>query len=253
MITQQIIKNVLELQELTIEVEGKVIIKNLSLSIPQGEVHAIMGPNGSGKSTLASALAGNPAYKITNGKIFLNGEDITFLSVEERAKRGIFLAFQYPLEIPGIFFGQYLYQIVKKRFPNLMFAEFQDRISTLLPLLGLDKKFLDRELNVGFSGGEKKRAEILQLLLLKPTFAILDETDSGLDIDSLKWVGNALSQAKQANDESFTALIITHYPKILAYLKPDKVHVFKEGKILASGPKELAEEIELKGYSSYTT
>ncbi len=249
MMTTQIIKNVLELQNITIEVDNKIIIQNLSLSIPCGEVHAIMGPNGSGKSTLASVLAGNPQYKIIQGKIFLNEEEITHIPPEERAKRGIFLAFQYPLEISGIFFGQYLYQIVKKKFSDMPFSEFQKKLNEYLPLLGLDKKFLDRELNVGFSGGEKKRAEILQMLLLKPTFAILDETDSGLDVDSLKWVGKALEHIK---DDSFSALIITHYPRILSYLKPDKVHVFKDGKILATGTKELAQEIEQKGYSGFS-
>lgn len=238
-------KSGLEMRHITIKVDEKTIIKEFSLDILPGEIHVLMGPNGSGKSTIAGTLSGNPKYTVTTGSIFFNGDNITYAKPEERAKRGIFLAFQYPLEIPGLQVGQYLFQIAKKRNPTISFTAFQEKVHSYLTLLNLDVSFLQRELNCGFSGGEKKRMEVVQLLLTEPSFAILDETDSGVDVDALKALGATLRELRRKT----SMLIITHYPHLLKYLQPDKVHLFKEGMIITTGDTTLAKEIEEKGYT----
>ena len=239
----------LEIKNLQVSINNKSILKGLNLSIKPGELHAIMGPNGSGKSTLANVLSGKSGYKIS-GKLNFEGKDLKEIPIEERAKKGIFLAFQYPLEIPGvntnIFLKTSLNSIRKARGEKEM-----DTLSFLKLLkeksseLGIDENFLSRQLNVGFSGGEKKKNEILQMKILDPNFSILDETDSGLDIDALKVVANGVNSSRNKK-KSF--LVITHYQRLLNYIKPDFVHVLSDGKIVKSGCSELAEELEKTGY-----
>ena len=239
----------LEIKNLQVSINNKSILKGLNLSIKSGELHAIMGPNGSGKSTLANVLSGKGGYKIS-GKLNFEGKDLKEITIEERAKKGIFLAFQYPLEIPGvntnIFLKTSLNSIRKARGEKEM-----DTLSFLKLLkeksseLGIDENFLSRQLNVGFSGGEKKKNEILQMKILDPNFSILDETDSGLDIDALKVVANGVNSSRNKK-KSF--LVITHYQRLLNYIKPDFVHVLSDGKIVKSGCSELAEELEKTGY-----
>ena len=239
----------LEIKNLQVSINNKSILKGLNLSIKSGELHAIMGPNGSGKSTLANVLSGKSGYKIS-GKLNFEGKDLKEISIEERAKKGIFLAFQYPLEIPGvntnIFLKTSLNSIRKARGEKEM-----DTLSFLKLLkeksseLGIDENFLSRQLNVGFSGGEKKKNEILQMKILDPNFSILDETDSGLDIDALKVIANGVNSSRNKK-KSF--LVITHYQRLLNYIKPDFVHVLSDGKIVKSGCSELAEELEKTGY-----
>ena len=241
-------QHVLEIKDLKVRVEGKLILDGVSLVIKAGEVHALMGPNGSGKSTLSYVLAGHPKYKVESGEIIFNGENVLAMKPDERARKGIFLAFQYPQEIPGINTSHFLYQMAKAKQPSLSPLEFRKQLTAAAEQLGFDKSFLDRALNVGFSGGEKKRAETLQLLLAKPQFAVLDETDSGLDVDSLRIVSNAIQSLR---GPAFSALVITHYPRILHYLKPDVVHVFVNGKIVRSGDASVAQEIERDGYKAY--
>ncbi len=235
----------LTIKNLTVEVEGKPILKNLSLEIKPGEVHAIMGPNGSGKSTLAYVLAGHPKYTVTSGEIFYGEKNILALKPHERAKEGLFLAFQYPQEIQGVGFAHALYMMTKAQ-RNLTPKEFQAELKQAVQTLHQDTSFTQRQLNVGFSGGEKKKAEVLQLLLLKPSLAILDETDSGLDHDALELIGKTINQLRTP---IFSSLIITHYPKLLQYLKPDVVHILVNGTIVASGKHELIEKIESQGYN----
>ena len=240
----------LRINNLHAGVEGKNILKGIDLEIKPGEIHAMMGPNGSGKSTLASVIAGKEDYEITEGEIIYEGEDIDELSAEERAHRGIFMSFQYPVEIPGVTVTNFIKTAInetrkargKKEMPaNKMLKLLRDKSE----LLDIDRKFLSRSLNEGFSGGEKKRNEIFQMAMLEPKLAILDETDSGLDIDALKIVANGVNKLKS---EANAVLVITHYQRLLDYIVPDFVHVLMDGKIVKSGGKELAHELEEKGY-----
>ena len=241
---------VLEIKDLHVEVEGKEILKGLTLSLEEGKIHTLMGPNGSGKSTLANTLMGHPKYSITSGKIILNGEDITELEPDERARKGLFLSFQYPHEIPGITITNFLMSAlenVKGEKPSMF--EFKKLMDEKMELLKIDKKFLSRYLNDGFSGGEKKRSEILQLAVLDPKVAILDETDSGLDIDALRVVSEGVNTFMK---EDKTILIITHYKRILEYIRPDKVFIMIDGKIVKDGDSSLVDNLEEKGYGWIT-
>lgn len=238
--------NVLEIKNLHVSVDGKEILKGVDLSIKENEVHAIMGPNGSGKSTLSFALMGHPKYRITEGKITLDGKDITELSPDERARLGLFLGFQYPTEISGVSLFNFLktaYNSVKPEKVSSM--EFREILKDNMRTLGVEEAFVNRYLNEGFSGGEKKRGEILQMSILKPKIAVLDETDSGLDVDSLKIVASGINKLRNPDNG---ILLITHYQRILRYIKPDFVHVMIDGRIAKSGGHELAEELEEKGY-----
>ena len=240
----------LEIKNLQAGVEGKAILKGIDLSINAGEVHAIMGPNGSGKSTLAQLLAGREGYEITDGLVRYNGEDLLDLGPEERVREGFFLAFQYPVEIPGVNTTYFLRAAVNalrehRGEAELSAVEFLKLMREKIQLLELDESLLKRSVNEGFSGGEKKRAEILQMALLDPKFAVLDETDSGLDIDALKVVAGGVNHLKRADNAQ---LVITHYQRLLDYIVPDHVHVLVDGRIVKSGPKELALELEERGY-----
>ena len=240
----------LEIKNLKAGVEGKAILKGIDLSINAGEVHAIMGPNGSGKSTLAQVLAGREGYEITDGLVRYNGEDLFDLGPEERVREGFFLAFQYPVEIPGVNTTYFLRAAVNalrehRGEAELSAVEFLKLMREKIQLLELDESLLKRSVNEGFSGGEKKRAEILQMALLDPKFAVLDETDSGLDIDALKVVAGGVNHLKRADNAQ---LVITHYQRLLDYIVPDHVHVLVDGRIVKSGPKELALELEERGY-----
>ena len=240
----------LEIKNLQAGVEGNAILKGIDLSINAGEVHAIMGPNGSGKSTLAQVLAGREGYEITDGSVRYNGEDLLDLGPEERVREGFFLAFQYPVEIPGVNTTYFLRAAVNalrehRGEAELSAVEFLKLMREKIQLLELDESLLKRSVNEGFSGGEKKRAEILQMALLDPKFAVLDETDSGLDIDALKVVAGGVNHLKRADNAQ---LVITHYQRLLDYIVPDHVHVLVDGRIVKSGPKELALELEERGY-----
>jgi len=239
------VTSVLEIRDLHASAHGKPILKGLSLVIRQGEVHALMGPNGSGKSTLSYVIAGHPGYAVTKGDILLDGKSILTLSPDERAKAGLFLAFQHPVEIPGVNIGSFLFTLFKNKYPKGSAVTYQKELQDILKRLGLTTQFTERALNAGLSGGEKKRAEVLQMLLLKPALAVLDETDSGLDIDSLKIVSEAVNSLRSP---MFSALVITHYNRILEFLKPDRVHVLLDGKIAHSGDATLPAELEKKGY-----
>lgn len=241
---------ILAVQELTAEVNGTQILKGLNLEIKAGEVHAVMGPNGSGKSTFSKVLAGHPAYTVTGGQVHYRGRDLLDLEPEERARDGVFLAFQYPLEIPGVSNLDFLRVAYNARRVHqgkeeLDAFDFDDLVRERLDVVKMDPIFLDRSVNEGFSGGEKKRNEILQMALLDPTLAILDETDSGLDIDALKIVANGVNQLTHADN---AILLITHYQRLLDYIVPDFVHVMEGGRILKTGDKDLALELEAKGY-----
>jgi Fe-S cluster assembly ATP-binding protein len=240
----------LEIQNLKAGVEGKAILKGVNLSINAGEVHAIMGPNGSGKSTLAQLLAGREGYDISEGSVRYSGQDLLELSPEERVCEGFFLAFQYPVEIPGVNTTYFLRAAVNalrehRGEAELSAVDFLKLMREKIQLLELDESLLKRSVNEGFSGGEKKRAEILQMALLEPKFAVLDETDSGLDIDALKVVADGVNHLKRADNAQ---LVITHYQRLLDYIVPDYVHVLVDGRIVKTGPKELALELEEKGY-----
>src|SRR5918992_1155238 len=243
----------LEIKNLQARVEDKAILKGINLTVRPGEVHAIMGPNGSGKSTLAGVLAGRGDYEVTGGEILYKGADLIELDPEERAREGIFLAFQYPVEIPGVnnsyFLKAALNAIRKHRGePELDAIEFMKLVKDKLKLLDMDASFLNRSVNQGFSGGEKKRNEIFQMAVLQPTLAVLDETDSGLDIDALKIVANGVNALRSPERST---IVVTHYQRLLNYIIPDFVHVLSEGRIVKSGGKELALELEEKGYTSY--
>jgi Fe-S cluster assembly ATP-binding protein len=243
-------KPILEIKNLSAGVEGKQILKGVSLDIGAGEVHAVMGPNGSGKSTLAAVLAGRDGYDVTGGEVIYNGHDLLDLNPEERAREGLFLAFQYPVEIPGVnstyFLKAALNEIRKaKGQPELDAMEFLELVKDKIKLLELNEALLKRSVNEGFSGGEKKRNEIFQMAILEPKLAVLDETDSGLDIDALKIVSHGVNKLKRADNAQ---LVITHYQRLLNYIVPDFVHVLLDGKIVRTGGKELALELEEKGY-----
>lgn len=240
----------LTIKNLHASVEDKEILKGLNLEIKAGEVHAIMGPNGAGKSTFASIVAGNENYEVTEGEILLDGEDIAELAPEERAHAGVFLSFQYPVEIPGVSVTNFIKTAINesrkaKGQEEMPANEMLKKIREKSELLEMDKKFLSRSLNEGFSGGEKKRNEIFQMAMLEPKVAILDETDSGLDIDALRIVANGVNKLKSADN---AVVVITHYQRLLDYIVPDFVHVLMDGKIVKSGTKELALELEEKGY-----
>jgi Fe-S cluster assembly ATP-binding protein len=238
----------LQINDLQASINGTPILKGLTLEIPQGEVHAIMGPNGSGKSTLAKVIAGHEDYEVTGGEVLIDGENILELEVDERARRGLFLAFQYPMEVPGVSIANFLRAAVQARMgegEELDATEYYQALYKEMDRLQMDRSFTSRSVNEGFSGGEKKRNEILQMAMLKPRFAILDETDSGLDIDALKVVSSGVNALRGPN---LGALVITHYQRLLNYIVPDKVHVMADGRILRTGGKDLALELEEKGY-----
>lgn len=240
----------LTIENLHAQVEGKEILKGIDLDVKAGEVHAIMGPNGSGKSTLSSLIAGNEEYELTKGKMLLKGKDLSEMDAEERAHEGIFLSFQYPVEIPGVSVTNFIKTAINanrkaKGLEDMPASELLKKIRDKAKLLDIDSKFLSRSLNEGFSGGEKKRNEIFQMAMLEPTLSILDETDSGLDIDALKIVANGVNKLKSKDNAT---IVITHYQRLLDYIVPDFVHVLFDGKIVKSGTKELAHELEAKGY-----
>ncbi len=240
-----------EIQDLHVSVEGTPILKGVDLVVGSGEVHALMGPNGSGKSTLANSLLGSPAYEVTSGRILFKGEDITDWPPDVRGKAGVFLAFQYPEEIPGVPVAQFLRQALSaRRGMDLSVLELRVSIMEWMKRLGMDPAFGDRYLNEGFSGGEKKRNEVLQMAILEPEIAILDETDSGLDIDALGVVARGVQAVREARPE-LGVLVVTHYHRILDQLKPDVVHLLVDGRIVASGGPELAVEIEHNGYEAW--
>ncbi|PKV48680.1 Fe-S cluster assembly ATP-binding protein [Aquimarina sp. MAR_2010_214] len=240
----------LEIKDLHASVEGKEILKGLNLNVKAGEIHAIMGPNGAGKSTLASIVAGKEEYEVTKGGILLEGEDIEELAAEERAHKGVFLSFQYPVEIPGVTVTNFMKTAINETrkaqgLEEMPAKDMLKKIREKSELLEIDRKFLSRSLNEGFSGGEKKRNEIFQMAMMEPKLAILDETDSGLDIDALRIVANGVNKLKNENN---AIVVITHYQRLLDYIVPDFVHVLYDGKIVKSGTKELALELEEKGY-----
>ena len=236
----------LKIEKLHVEIDGSEIIKGLDLEVGQGEIHAIMGPNGSGKSTLANVLMGHPRYEVTEGTVTFRGQDVFELEPDERAKLGMFLAFQYPSEVPGVSVANFLRTAVNSvREEELSPMEMYRLLQEKMRIMQMDPKFAERYLNEGFSGGEKKRNEILQMLMLQPKLAVMDETDSGLDIDALQVVARGVNEMRSPE---FTAVLITHYQRILRYIEPDYVHVMLDGRIVTSGGKELAEELEDKGY-----
>ena len=240
----------LEVKNLQVKVEDQEILKGLSLSVSPGEVHAIMGPNGSGKSTLARALAGHPAYEVTGGSVTYDGKDLLEMAPEDRARDGVFMAFQYPVEIPGIQNGYFLKAALNalrkhRGEQELDAVEFMQLVRAKAKSLGMDQQMLSRSVNEGFSGGEKKRNEIFQMAVLEPRLAILDETDSGLDIDALKLVAEGVNALRSPNR---AIVVVTHYQRLLDYIVPDFVHVLSGGRIVRSGGKELALELEAKGY-----
>lgn len=243
----------LDIQNLSIVAEEKEIVRALSLQIKEGEIHALMGPNGSGKSTLAASLMGHPKYKVTGGNVRFQGKDLFKMKPHERAASGLFLAFQYPKEIPGVTVLSFLraaYNAIKKArqgntFKPVPLYTFKKILTSKIESVGLDPSFLNRNVNENFSGGEKKKSEVLQMTALEPKLSILDETDSGLDIDALKTICAAIRKTKKPKQ---SVLMITHYPRMLHYLKPDRVHVMMEGRIVTTGGKKLAEELEEKGY-----
>ena len=246
--------NILEIRNLHAKVDGTDILKGLNLTLPAGEVHAIMGPNGSGKSTLSYVLAGRDGYEVTDGDVIYRGKDLLALAPDQRAQAGIFLAFQYPVEIPGVANAVFLKAAVNAQLrargePELDAMDFLKRAKGHLAELDMDQDFLSRPINVGFSGGEKKRNEVFQMAMLVPTLAVLDETDSGLDIDALRIVANGVNRLRATNR---SMLVITHYQRLLEHIVPDRIHVLADGCIVRSGGKELALELEEKGYAAFT-
>lgn len=240
--------NSLEIKHLSVNIAGKEILKDFSLTIPKGEVHALMGPNGTGKSTLAKVLAGHEDYEVTNGEVFLDGKNILRTPPHEIGLAGLFLAFQYPSEIPGLSIANFIraaLQSRQKEGETFSATEYYKTLYEKMDLLKMDRKFTARSLNEGFSGGEKKRCEILQMMMLQPKYAIMDETDSGLDIDALKVVAHGVNLMR---NPEIGMLVITHYQRLLDYIVPDKVHVMWDGHIVRTGGKELALELEARGY-----
>jgi len=240
--------SVLEIKDLHVEIEGKKILKGVNLTLKTGEVAAIMGPNGTGKSTLSAAIMGNPNYEVTQGEVLFDGVNILELEVDERARMGLFLAMQYPSEIPGITNAEFLRAAMnagKEDEEKISVRDFIMKLDEKMELLNMKEEMAERYLNEGFSGGEKKRNEILQLLMLEPTFALLDEIDSGLDIDALKVVSKGVNAMR---GEGFGSLIITHYQRLLNYITPDVVHIMMEGRVVMTGDAELAKRLEAEGY-----
>ena len=242
----------LDIEDLSVSVKNKTILKNFSLSVKEGEIHAIMGPNGSGKSTLSNVLSGKDGYTILNGKVKFKNQNLFDLEINERAQLGLFLAFQYPVELPGVSITSLMKTAINaklksKGLKELDALEFAKKIKSTASSLGISNEILKRSVNDGFSGGEKKRYEILQMSLLEPDLAILDETDSGLDIDALKAVSKGVNTIKKKNN---SLIVITHYQRLLNYIKPDYVHILVDGKIIKSGDKNLALELEEKGYEN---
>src|SRR5689334_11232683 len=238
----------LSVENLHVTIADKEIVRGLSLRVPRGEVHALMGPNGSGKSTLAKVLAGHPDYQVTRGKVMMDEENLLELDPDERARRGLFMAFQYPSEVPGVTIANFLRAAVQSRLPEgeeLEATDYYAKLYEKMDLLEIDRAFTSRAVNEGFSGGEKKRCEILQMAMLEPRYAVLDETDSGLDIDAMKIVANGVNSLRGPN---LGVLLITHYQRLLNYIVPDFVHVMVQGRIVRSGGKELALELEERGY-----
>lgn len=238
----------LVIQDLHVEIEGKEILKGVNLTINTSEIHAIMGPNGTGKSTLASAIMGHPKYEVTSGSITLDGEDVLAMEVDERARAGLFLAMQYPSEISGVTNADFMRSAMNARREEgdeISLMKFIRELDSKMETLDMDQDMAQRYLNEGFSGGEKKRNEILQMMMIKPTIAVLDEIDSGLDIDALKVVSDGINQMK---GEGFGCLIITHYQRLLNYITPDHVHVMMQGRVVKSGGSELAHKLEAEGY-----
>ena len=238
----------LEIKDLHVSIEDKEILKGVNLTVNTGEIHAIMGPNGTGKSTLSSAIMGHPSYEVTQGEVLLDGVNILELDVDERAKAGLFLAMQYPSEITGVTNADFMRSAInakREEGQEINLMQFIKKLDKQMDFLDIDKDMAQRYLNEGFSGGEKKRNEILQLMMLEPKFAILDEIDSGLDIDALKVVSKGINQMR---GEEFGALMITHYQRLLNYITPDKVHVMYGGKVVKSGGPELAKRLEEEGY-----
>ncbi|MDE0100329.1 MAG: Fe-S cluster assembly ATPase SufC [Truepera sp.] len=242
-------ENQLEIRDLhACIVDGEAILHGVDLTVPKGEVHALMGPNGSGKSTLAKIVAGDPSYEVTQGDILVDGASILELQPDERARAGLYLAFQYPVEVPGVSIANFLRLALNARRPEgdeVGVMEFYQKLQRAVAALDWDESIIERNLHEGFSGGEKKRSEILQLLVLGPRYAILDETDSGLDVDALKTVAQGVNAAR---GRDFGALLITHYQRLLNYIVPDQVHIMAGGRVIRSGPKELAIELDEKGY-----
>ena len=244
--------NLLEIRDLHAGIDGKEILKGVNLTIRHGEVHAVMGPNGAGKSTLSAVLAGRPDFKVTSGSIVYEGKDLLAMSPEERSRAGIFLSFQYPVEIPGVSITNFLKAAVSCRrkalgLEELSAGQFLKLLKEKMALVGMKPAFAKREVNVGFSGGEKKRNEIFQMAMLEPTFSILDETDSGLDVDALKIVAEGVNALRTPQSAS---IVITHYQRLLELIVPDVVHVLKDGRIIRTGGRELVEQIENSGYDS---
>ena len=241
----------LEIKNLKAQIEGKTILNGVNLKVNNGEVHAIMGPNGSGKSTLSSVIAGNEDYEVSSGSITYEGDDLLEMAPEERSHRGVFLSFQYPVEIPGLSVSNFIKTAInekRKAFgqENISAKELLQLFKEKCELLNIDKEYLSRSLNEGFSGGEKKRNEIFQMAMMEPKLSILDETDSGLDIDALKIVANGVNSLKSSSN---SIILITHYQRLLNYIIPDFVHILKDGKIVMSGDKSLAHKLEKEGYS----
>ncbi len=242
----------LEIKDLHVSIGDREILKGLTLDIPKGQVHAIMGPNGSGKSTLSKVLAGHEDYKVTSGSILMDGQDLLAMPIDERSRAGFFLAFQYPMEIPGVSNANFLRAALQARLPKgtpIDAVAFYKELYAKMDLLKMDRSFTSRSVNEGFSGGEKKRNEILQMAMLQPTYAVLDETDSGLDIDALKVVSDGVNAMRSSLRG---ILLITHYQRLLDYIKPDVVHVMADGQIVKSGGPELALELEERGYDWLT-
>ncbi|HJD15099.1 MAG TPA: Fe-S cluster assembly ATPase SufC [Candidatus Enterococcus stercoripullorum] len=239
----------LEIKDLHVSIEDKEILKGVNLTLKTGEIHAIMGPNGTGKSTLSAAIMGNPNYEVTQGEILLDGQNILELEVDERARLGLFLAMQYPSEIPGITNAEFMRAAINARREEddkISVREFLKKLDEKMDLLNMPEEMAERYLNEGFSGGEKKRNEILQLLMLEPSFAILDEIDSGLDIDALKVVAKGVNAMR---GDDFGALIITHYQRLLNYITPDVVHIMMDGRVVLTGDADLAKRLEAEGYA----
>jgi Fe-S cluster assembly ATP-binding protein len=245
----------IEIKDLHASVDGTEILKGISLSIKKGEIHAVMGPNGSGKSTLAKILSGHPAYEATGGEVLFEGKNLLDLDAEERSLAGIFMGFQYPVEVPGVNNAEFLRMAfnarrVKAGDDEMDPLDFDELLSEKMKMLGMEKKYKERSLNDGFSGGEKKKNEILQMAILEPKLSVLDETDSGLDIDALRIVAEGVNSLRSENN---ALILITHYQRLLDYIKPDFVHVLSQGKIVKSGDKALALELESQGYDWVTT